>query len=442
MKPIPHQVVPPPFDAAERKLRLAYLKFDTQDTLLLRDLAELFEPHLNDIVEQFYQHLLSFEATRTVFKDDAMIMRLKEAQKAYLLQAMRDAPNDASYFERRWRIGYIHNAIQLDPQWFIGAFHSYHRILYPIILERYADNPKALVDHILALDKIMTLDMVVGLESYWVHYTTDMEQIHMLNMDIQAASAAKSQFMANMSHEFRTPLNAIIGFTEVLQDQIPGPLNEEQLEYLSDIHSAGQLLLRLINDVLDIAKVEAGHLDLFYETFSAAQIIRDAITTLRPAAEKKGLWMRWNLAPDLGLITADQMRLKQILYNLISNAVKFTETGGVTVSAAVEEGQLHLRVSDTGIGIRPEDQERMFVEFSQLNSSNGKKYEGTGLGLALSKRLVEAHTGRIWLESEFNEGSTFHVLLPLRPDGDGQDIDKTSPENGVARTIQHNAHGA
>ena len=432
MNKIPPHVASPPFDETERNLRLAYLKFDAQDALLLHDLEELFEPLLNSIAEQFYQHLLSFEATRNVFKDEAMIARLKEAQKTYLLQAMH-GPYDATYFGRRWRIGYIHNAIQLGPQWFIGAFQLYHRILYPIILERYATDPKAVVDHILALDKIMMLDMVLGLESYWVHYTTAMEQVSALNVEIRAASEAKSQFLANMSHEFRTPLNAIIGFTEVLQDQIPGPVNAEQLEYLGDIHSAGQLLLRLINDVLDIAKIEAGHMELFYETFPVAQVIRDAITTLRPAAEKKGLWMQWNLPPDLGLITADQIRLKQILYNLISNAVKFTETGGVTVSASIEEDHLHLMVTDTGIGIRPEDQERMFIEFSQLNSTHGRKYEGTGLGLALSKRLAEAHKGRIWLESELNKGSTFHVRLPLRPEESDLALDKnksdTSGEN-------------
>jgi signal transduction histidine kinase len=218
-----------------------------------------------------------------------------------------------------------------------------------------------------------------------------------------------------MSHEFRTPLNAIIGFTEVLQDQIPGPLNAEQVEYLGDVNNAGQLLLRLINDVLDLAKVEAGRLELFYESFPIAQTVREAVTALRGAAEKKGIVVRLNLPPDLGLISADQIRLKQVLFNLLSNAVKFTDRGGVTVTAAIEDGQLHLAIADTGIGIRPEDMERIFVEFSQVDASHARRHEGTGLGLALSKRLVEAHGGRIWLESQFGTGSVFHVLLPLQP---------------------------
>jgi signal transduction histidine kinase len=412
-------IQPPAFDEAERKLRLAYLGFDERDAMLLHDLVDVFEPRLHDIAERFYAHLLNFESTRNVFKDDAMVQRLKEAQKAYLMQAVR-GPYDAVYFDRRWRIGYIHNVIGLEPRWFIGAFKLYHRILFPYIQERYDGDAQGVVDHILALDKIMALDMIVGLESYWIHYTAAMEHIHVLNQEIQAASAAKSQFLANMSHEFRTPLNAIIGFTEVLQDGLAGPLNDDQVEYLTDIHNAGKLLLRLVNDVLDIAKIEAGRLELYYETFPIAQVIRDAITTLRPAAEKKGLDLRWQLPPDLGVITADQIRLKQILFNLLSNAVKFTDSGSVSVSAQIEGGDLKLMVADTGIGIRPEDHDRIFVEFSQVDASHGRKYEGTGLGLSLSKRLVEAHGGRIWFESEIGKGSVFHVLMPLQPKSDAR----------------------
>lgn len=408
------EVIPPVFDEAARTRQLAYLLFDERDIALLHDLVDLFQARLTEISEAFYQHLLAFAETRAVFKDDGMISRLKEAQKAYLMQAV-EGPYDAAYFDRRWRIGFIHNAIQLEPHWFIGAFQLYHRILYPMILGRYRDDAQAVVDHILALDKIMNLDMQLGIQSYMVHYSDTMDKLQALNLQIEAISAAKSQFLANMSHEFRTPLNAIIGFTEVLQDQIPGPLNAEQMEYLGDVHNAGQLLLRLINDVLDLAKVESGRLELFYETFPLAQTVREAVTTLRGAAEKKGIAIQLNLPPDLGLITADQIRLKQILFNLLSNAVKFTDQGGVSVSAAIEDGQLHLAIADTGIGIRAEDMQRIFVEFSQVDDSHARRHEGTGLGLALSKRLVEAHGGRIWLESRFGEGSVFHVLLPLRP---------------------------
>lgn len=408
------EVIPPVFDEASRNLQLAYLKFDERDVELLHDLEVLFRDRLDEIAQRFYEHMLSFAETRKVFKDKAMIRRLGEAQKAYLMQAVQ-GPYDAAYFERRWRIGYIHNAIRLEPHWFIGAFQLYHRILFPMILERYSADAESAVEHILALDKIMSLDMQVGLQSYMVHYSDTMEKLQAVNMQIEAASAAKSQFLANMSHEFRTPLNAIIGFTEVLQDQIPGTLNADQLEYLGDIHNAGQLLLRLINDVLDLAKVEAGRMELFYEIFPIAQTVRETVTALRGAAEKKGLAIKVSLPPDLGLITADQIRFKQILFNLLSNAVKFTDRGGVVVSGSIEGDRLHVAVADTGIGMRPEDMGRIFVEFSQVDASHARRYEGTGLGLALTKRLVEAHGGRIWLDSQFGEGSTFHISLPLQP---------------------------
>lgn len=407
-------VIPPVFDEAARNSRLAFLKFDARDVELLHDLEVLFRERLDEIATCFYEHMLSFEETRKVFRDDAMIQRLGEAQKAYLMEAVQ-GPYDASYFEQRWRIGYIHNAILVEPHWFIGAFQLYHRILYPIILERWHNDAKAVVEHILALDKIMNLDLQLGIQSYYVHYEGTMDKLRDLNLRIEAASTAKSQFLANMSHEFRTPLNAIIGFTEVLQDRIPGELNADQAEYLGDIHDAGQLLLRLINDVLDLSKVEAGRLELFYETFPIAQTVRETITILRGAAEGKGLVIHSEFPPDLGLITADQIRFKQILFNLLSNAVKFTDSGKISISAAIENGQLHLAVSDTGIGIKEEDMGRIFIEFSQVDASNSRRYQGTGLGLALSKRLAEAHGGRIWADSEFGAGSVFHFLLPLQP---------------------------
>lgn len=415
MSEIPHgEIILPVFDKEKCHMRLAFQEFTDKDAALLRDLDELFEERLTEISDRFYEHLLSFYETRRVFKDEGMVTRLKEAQKTYLMQVLR-GPYDTTYLERRWRIGFIHNAIHVEPHWFIAAFQLYHRILYPMIVEKYADDANAVLEHILALDKIMNLDMQLGIESYMVHYLDTMENLRELNIEIEAASAAKSQFLANMSHEFRTPLNAIIGFTEVLQDMIAGPLNAEQQEYLGDIHNAGHLLLRLINDVLDLAKVEAGRLELFYETFPIAQAVREAITTLRGAADRKGLEIQPNLSPDLGLITADQIRFKQVMFNLLSNAVKFTDHGKVTVSGVIEDDQLHVAVADTGIGIRTEDLEHIFHEFSQVDASLTRRHEGTGLGLALSKRLIEAHGGRIWVESKFGEGSTFHFRMPLQP---------------------------
>ncbi len=404
---------PPVYDESERGARLDYLRLGGRDAALLHELRELIEPRLSEIADKFYEHLLSIAETRDVFRDQAMVNRLKEAQKAYLHQSLC-GPYDREYFERRWRIGYVHNAIKLEPQWFIGAFQLYHRILFPMIMERYGEEPQAALERMLALDKVMNLDEQLGIESYMAHYVATMDQLRSLNVQIQEVSEAKSRFLADMSHELRTPLNAILGFSEVLQDQATGVLDRDQRQYLEEIHKAGELLLRLIGDVLDLAKVEAGRLELFFEPVAVGQLVREAVATLRGAADRKGLWIEARLPSELGTVAADRIRLKQVLYNLLSNAVKFTDGGGVTVSAAREGDWVHLAVQDTGIGIAPEDQERIFEAFSQVGSREARRHEGTGLGLAVSARLVEAHGGRLEVDSALGQGSVFHVWLPER----------------------------
>jgi PAS domain S-box-containing protein len=232
---------------------------------------------------------------------------------------------------------------------------------------------------------------------------------------IQEASRLKSEFLANMSHELRTPLNAIIGFSEFLVDERPGALNAKQKEYLHDILNSGRHLLQLINDVLDLSKVEAGKMDLFPETFILPAAVEEVCSIIAPLAQKKNITVRKKIAPAVGSVTLDQQRFKQILYNLLSNAVKFTEDGGkVEIVAAPHDGRwFRLQVRDTGIGIHPDDLGKLFVEFQQLDSSFARRYQGTGLGLALTKKLVELQEGSITVESEPSKGSTFTVRLPL-----------------------------
>lgn len=392
--------------------RLKYLALSQKDRALLEEMHPLITEHLPTIVEQFYQALLATDATRTVFQDEAMVDRLKVAQQAYLLSSL-SGTYDPTYFAERWAIGRMHYQIKVEPHWFIGAFQIYHRIIYPLLLGRYGGDSASLVEHILALDKVMNLDLQLGIESYVAEHWGAMAQIESANQRIREASAAKSQFLANMSHEFRTPLNAIIGFAEVLQDRSAGPLTEEQSEYLQEIHSAGQLLLRLINDVLDLAKIEAGRLELIYENVPIGQVIREAVTMLKPLARKKGLYVDMELPSTLGLIAVDQTRFKQILWNLLANAVKFTESGGITIAATRNPSELHISIRDTGIGIRPDDHAKIFEEFSQVNGSHTTKFQGTGLGLAVSRRLAEAHGGRIRVDSEYGQGSIFHLEIPL-----------------------------
>ena len=230
---------------------------------------------------------------------------------------------------------------------------------------------------------------------------------------LEVASEHKSEFLANMSHELRTPLNAIIGFSQVLRKRMFGEINAKQEEYLDDILSSGNHLLDLINDVLDLAKVEAGQVELDVATFSLREALERGVVMVREPAVKKGVRLSLVLAPDVDLVDGDERRLRQVVYNVLSNAVKFTPGGGcIDVASSRVNGEARVTVTDTGPGIAPEDHERIFEEFQQTDVGVDQR-EGTGLGLALSKRLVELHGGRIWVESEPGHGSRFVFTLPI-----------------------------
>ncbi|QGP93980.1 Adaptive-response sensory-kinase SasA [Neomoorella glycerini] len=235
--------------------------------------------------------------------------------------------------------------------------------------------------------------------------------------ELVAASQMKSEFLANMSHELRTPLNAIIGFAQVLQKQYYGTLTEKQSKYIDYILTSGQHLLSLINDVLDLSKIEAGKLELDLSTFSLQKLLQNSLIMVKEKAARHRLEITLQVDPDIPELTADERKVKQIVYNLLSNAVKFTPDGGkITIQARLLGGdQVQVSVADTGIGIAPEDQERIFEAFVQGDGSYTRQYEGTGLGLALVRRLVELHGGRVWVESAgLGKGSTFYFTLPVQ----------------------------
>ena len=235
------------------------------------------------------------------------------------------------------------------------------------------------------------------------------------------ANRAKSAFLANMSHELRTPLNAVIGFSELLEQQIFGGLNDKQRSYVGNVLVSGRHLLQLVNDILDISKVEAGRMDLAYERTPIGSIIDVVRSVIHAVAAKKGIELEVQVPPSLPEVNVDPGRIKQVLYNLISNAIKFTPRGGVVrLAARADEQNLVVTVSDTGVGIAREDLPRLFREFEQLRQPGGVRPEGTGLGLALTRRLVELHGGKVEVESTLGRGSTFSVHLPLRsPDDSG-----------------------
>lgn len=229
------------------------------------------------------------------------------------------------------------------------------------------------------------------------------------------ANRAKSEFLANMSHELRTPLNHIIGFTEMIVDGIVGPLTETQEEYLKDVLESGRLLLSLINDILDLSKVEAGKMDLELKEFPLGKTLRDSLTMVRERALKHRIELNLEVQEAPETILADERKLKQVLHNLLSNAVKFTPDGGkVDLEVRRTDGQgIWFTVRDTGIGIKEADLERVFQPFEQGDNSASRKYQGTGLGLSLTKKIVELHGGQLWIEPcETEQGSIFHFILP------------------------------
>jgi signal transduction histidine kinase len=250
------------------------------------------------------------------------------------------------------------------------------------------------------------------------------EELKELAIELKHTTRVKSEFLANMSHELRTPLNAVIGFSEVLEDGLYGNLNDRQKTYAHYIYNAGKHLLRLINDILDLSKVEAGKMELDVSRFPIRAVLDSSVVMLKEKAMKHGIALGVAVEPEADIhVEADERKIKQVVLNLLSNAVKFTPDGGrVTVRArmaAVENGSeqrrmLEVCIEDTGIGIKEEDLPKLFGEFTQLHQSVlTKEYEGTGLGLALTKRLVELHGGSIRVESEYGKGSRFYFTLPV-----------------------------
>jgi signal transduction histidine kinase len=240
-------------------------------------------------------------------------------------------------------------------------------------------------------------------------------EIQEKSQQLEIANRHKSEFLANMSHELRTPLNAVIGFSEVLAERYFGELNEKQAEYVNDIHASGKHLLQLINDILDLSKIEAGRMELDLAEFDLPSALQNAMTLVKERAQRHGIGLSLEVDLSLGLFRADERKFKQIMLNLLSNAVKFTPEGGkVSVAAKPRDDGIEVSVTDTGVGIAPEDHDAVFEEFKQVGRDYTRKGEGTGLGLALTKRFVELHGGEIRLASGLGQGSTFTFTLPNR----------------------------
>jgi signal transduction histidine kinase len=269
--------------------------------------------------------------------------------------------------------------------------------------------PDAFDEQQIALLQGFATQAVIAIEN--VRLFRELEQ---KSRELEVASQHKSEFLANMSHELRTPLNAIIGFSEVLSERMFGDLNEKQEEYLKDIHASGTHLLSLINDILDLSKIEAGRMELELTDFHLPTALDNALILVRERAGRRSITLQMSVDERLGEVRADERKIRQVVLNLLSNAIKFTPEGGrIEVGALPRDGSVEVSVTDTGVGIAPEDQEAVFEEFRQVGTAE-RKAEGTGLGLTLCRKFVELHGGRIRVTSQVGVGSTFTFTIPVR----------------------------
>jgi signal transduction histidine kinase len=320
-----------------------------------------------------------------------------------------DASQDAYLSSRRVVIGFAIGGIAL-------ALVLGHAISWSLIGP--VQQMEARLEQIASGDftqaiRVPNRDELGALAAHLNRVSTELGQ---LNQQLAAANRHKSEFLANMSHELRTPLNAVIGFSEVLQERMFGELNDKQAEYVQDILISGRHLLSLINDILDLSKVEAGRMELELAPFHLPSALEGVLILLRERATRHGVTLGLKVDERLGDFVADERKVRQAVLNLLSNAVKFTPEGGrVEVRAVLEDAVVRISVTDTGAGIAPEDQVKIFEAFSQVGTDKARKQEGTGLGLTLTRRFVELHGGEISVESALGRGSTFAFTLPVRP---------------------------
>jgi signal transduction histidine kinase len=283
---------------------------------------------------------------------------------------------------------------------------------------------------------VRTLNL--GLEDRIRIATADLEernmQLQWQSSELEKAYRLKSEFLANISHELRTPINALIGYTALMLDRIYGDLTPKQVDGLTRIQSSSQHLLALINDVLDLSKIEAGKMPLRLEPIGIRPILLEVAAQIEPMVRRKALEFHVRLDEQIPVLYTDPTKVKQIVLNLLSNAAKFTNRGTVSLSAAPVGANLVIRVSDTGIGIRPEHLDMIFEEFRQVDQSRTREYGGTGLGLSITRKLVSLLGGGIAVESEFGKGSTFVVTLPLHRDGVGADEPIARTPIGAAKS--------
>jgi signal transduction histidine kinase/HPt (histidine-containing phosphotransfer) domain-containing protein/FixJ family two-component response regulator len=401
----------------EIQQRKKFLEFGQADARRLAALAPLARKYAGEVIEELYAHFLSFQETREFFRDEATLNRVKRLQKRYFLR-LTSGRYDEKYVANRLLVGAVHERIGLVVKLYLAAYRRYLDSVAGRLWDASGAPRKQTFEAFRSLLKIVFLDMGLAIDTYvFQRERTIREQNEKLAeqyRQVQEANRLKSEFLANMSHELRTPLNAVIGFSELLHDGKVGPIEAKQKEYLADTLTSARHLLGLINDVLDLTKVEAGKMTFHPEPVNIPVLLHEARQAVAPLAARKQIQVRIKSERGVSTAVLDRARFKQVLFNYLSNAIKFTGLRGRVAARVRRTGkQLVIEVEDTGIGIRANDLPRLFAEFEQLDTGAAKKYPGAGLGLAITKGLVEAQGGTVGVRSKLGRGSTFYARLPL-----------------------------
>jgi len=415
------------------------------DTELNEYINKIFEQQEKERIVRWLVNSIreSLDLDKVLEKIVEEIGRLLKVDRC--LMALYDKDASKFYFQNEYRInekipGVLNDTntlmLELPQNWHEHLLKSNKPVIINSFEEKILDeNQKKYLEinniKSLIIIPVMHKNEILGaIMVHQVHYEREWENTHIeilkdtgsqiaiavgqaiLYTKVQETTKLKSEFLASMSHEFRTPLNAIIGFSDMLLSEDFGTLNEKQKKFMNNVALSGKHLLRLVNDILDLSKVESGNLEFNYEMFDVNYAIFETVSILKGMAIKKNISIETQLQENI-IINADTVRFKQIMYNLLSNAVKFTEDNGkIFINSIFEDGNLRIEISDTGIGISYENKDKVFQEFSQIDSSYARKQDGTGLGLTLTKKLVEMHNGSVDFESEEGQGSKFWFILP------------------------------
>jgi signal transduction histidine kinase len=410
---------------------MKFLRFDAKDQQLLKELEELFKEHAEEIVNAFYNHLFKFEETRSLLTDEQVSIRLKGFQKQYLLSMVHGQYDDA-YYESRLRIGRTHERIRLEPKYYLGMYAMYKSLLYPLIFEKYKDNPEKLLATLLALTKIISLDSQIAMEAYIETYhqklafiNTELEKMNWtLEERVEERTNELKQFeerfrhaerlviigtlASEIAHEVGTPLNIISGRLELVAER--GKDDERIQKDVKIIHQQLDRITKIIRDLLEMSRKKESHL----KQVDLQNLIRGLAEFLKIPLERSKIELKIDI-PDAAMhVLADEDQIQQVFINLIMNAIHAIQEGGsINIRSSLHriDGRqfVDIEVNDTGLGIAPEIIDKIFDPFFST-----KKDTGTGLGLSIAKDIIKRHGGDIWVASDPGSGTTFFVRLPAR----------------------------